>query len=1072
MPPKPLHEHLLVYDSISGQSRTLIVDSTNGIPCSNLQDLLDACFKTKVVAFKDANGVLYPIAGVAKKPSALAGKIIETVTMSELNENDNAVQHQMSRQNATSDLFQELPPLTLQESIKEIQIFTGLGEMDLLSVIRLLPQNRNIQEGYTERWPIDRLPSSIDRQDWLELMTDVAAHAYHSNAKTAGDYIGPPPDEELLNLLFDVLGKSSRDFRHSQASSRRLSDTVEVSVLASGLSLLCGGDEGANMYGVFLLHAQRTQSHWAGIVPELAIYHHLCAVFRLIFQLNSKLAESVGCTAEDLARHHSVQQLEALPHRDFLGSAGGQGLLSADEFCHCCVNGVRQGLNVLYATAEKQRIDAELAAHDLPPLYDDDTHGRAFRASDNRPCADRFFPKGRPGVHFWEVHRDEEAHFPEGRPGEHVLKHRSAREQDLGYGEDESTYSGLDSNTNDAKAFSAQSSIEGDTDRSQADLSQLDGSPNANLEDSLVAASLVEFDGGPIDVSKVQQLLGLRKHEPEALLSSLVFAADEDGSISLTSYHRLMDNLVGRHYAELTVLQRSVVDYIVATLYSSFTEDSEWLKIEQIGWALLPFAGGTSQSKAEAAVQLLGTYVDLDVQQGVTAVDMCTCITAVLSGICSLDYRFLAPLSAEQVSFELTMHAFTHAASEGGLPRCIDFDDFKHWFSVIMQQFDNDVDELSHGDSSFTVGSLSREGSQTEEIEELRSSVCSGTSEHTSATQPSVDTDEWRSAIHHEQQRQRLKLQANMNYRQSAGFQAEAPSDVETEDSDANAGFAAVHPEPRFAAYDIDDSVDLNDSQQDSDKDESASDMPSDSQSTEDLFAEYADDDSEQAQDWETAKGAFTNGQPVQDAPVSSSAVVLELRRARALLGLDGFPAEDLLEVLGDHAREGALTLRRWMQALRHVVRLAGGKEKELEQAQALGYKLFVQFADASSSLDDDSRAEQTVSYVMFTVGLTCLCSSSVADKVAVACTLLDHDSDSCITIDQFELLVLCMLRVIYGASTLAAARVSSANCTLEDLASLVTGEACSTFALKESDVLDVPKVLEICGDYVRLATQ
>ena len=1088
---------LLVYDALSGRSRTLTI--APGMSKDDLQEIFDITFDQAIVGVKDFEGIIYPIAGIVKYPNDLVGKLLETVTLAELKKagnNNNTASTPLSRTSGTPDLFRELKPLTLQESIKEIQIFTGLGELELLEVVRMLPQDRGAQAGDTGKWPIDRLPLSIDRQAWLELMTDLATEVRPQDE--SGDCIGPPPDEELLNLLFDVLSKGSRDFRNSDANARRLSDTVDVSVLASGLSLLCGGEESANMYGVFLLHAQRTQSHWAGVVPELAVYHHLCALFRLIFQLYSALGD-VGLAPEELARRHAAEQLGQLPTRTFLGSAGGQAMLSADEFCLCCMRGLRSGLSALYngvsnkrAAAgedegegdeedededEDEKEDEEEEEENAPPHYDDEYAMHT----------DHHFPHGEKGVHFWElreVHHeyDTDHHFPEGRTGTHLF-HGHPYQYDDGEEEEQSGYSGMDSNTNDAKAYSAQSSIEGD---SQVEAEGEDHNP---LEDSLVAASLVEFDGGPIDVSKAQQLLGLRKHDPVELLSSLVFAADEEGTISLSSYHRLMDNLLGRHYALLTVLQRSVVDYIVAALYSAFTDEGlvdETLKIEKLGWALLPFTGGSPQAKAEAATQLLGTYVDLDLQDGVTVGDMSACLGAVLSGICALDYRFLAPLSAEQVSTELTMHAFTNRTDSGRVPSVIDLSDFQHWFSVVMQQFDtSDPDELSRdGSVSSKSGSMGNfnDSRAEEELEELRSSVCSGDSD---PSQLSMNTDEWMAAMRREQQQRRRANKAGRRterqQRDNLKIQTEFISDAETEDSEGNFGFAAVHPEPEQAfgsgtnlfPDDMDDS-DMQDDSRSREDDESGSDMPSDSQSsTEDLYADYNDDDDddddEEAIDWETEKLSFQNGKGSVDAPTSSSAVVLELRGARALLGLDGFPAEDLLEVLGDHAREGQLTLRRWMLALRHVVRLAGGKERDLEQAQALGYKLFEQFADAS--IDDDSSAERTVSYIMFTVGLTCLCSSSVADKVAVACTLLDQDGDSCITIDQFEVLVLCMLRIIVAASTLAHARVSNAGSSLEELAGLVTREACRTFDLQEQDLLDVPKVLEITSDYVRLAT-
>ena len=259
--------------------------------------------------------------------------------------------------------------------------------------------------------------------------------------------------------------------------------------------------------------------------------------------------------------------------------------------------------------------------------------------------------------------------------------------------------------------------------------------------------------------------------------------------------------------------------------------------------------------------------------------------------------------------------------------------------------------------------------------------------------------------------------------------------------------------------------------------------MLSESQSTEDYYEtnEYSDEDEEDEKnadestllDWEEAQQAFSGGQPADGVhvPSSSSAVVIELRGVRAMLGLDGCPADDLLELLGEHSREGVLTLGHWLTALRHLVRLGGGTDHDCRVAAKLGNKLFAQF-DPIPSADHGDVYNEAVSYVNFTTGLVCLCASSLVDKVSVAWTLLDDDSDGFITQSQLQALVLCTLRTITAASNFVAAKVSVTGCTLEDLAGLVVQHAVIRFGLEDGELMDKASVLSICTHFLELAQQ
>jgi hypothetical protein len=1029
----------------------------------------------------------------------------------------------------------DLKDLTLQESIQEIQLATNLGDVSLAQVLTILPSKKdttgNENNDEFEVRLVESLPLSITRMEFLEAMDDICGGRKLSNL-----------DKNLLDLLFDVLAGVS-------PNERSLTNVITVSELSSGLSLLCKHEE-STMRIVFLAHGKYSlRSHWADVASESSVTLHLTTAFRLVHQLSTLLREATATSPIKLAQRLALKEMASLSNRAYKGTINGAGVLTYEEFAFICRKALRSGLQIMYSAVADSRNNSNsprggneqsprspgsvasttssqselLEVHDalgLPPLYDHDVHGRDFAVEDyNRDCHDRHFTEGSFGVHY-KYHGDDDNNnnnnnnnengdndnnengdnnenddkaifnlagsatprdedFPSGIHGLHIYGYDSSSSDSSS-----SSSSGGDSDTEDAQAFSGHSSLANNTDAST-------GSPENGynpMEDSLVAASLVEFDGGPIELGKVQALLGLRNIEPEVVFSSLLhYANEEDGSIDLVSYHRLMDSLLGRHYGKLSVLQRSVVDYIVTTIFDTFAksaleegqyEDSvaaeQVVQMEHLGWALLPFLGGTPEEKAKIAVSLLSSCVDLDEQEGITADNMCACLTASLGSICSLNNQYLAPLGPYEVSAELTMQAFTNAGknylSHDSLdedqiaaawdddnqpqhPRAIEIDEFEHWFGVVMSQFDDEPDDLSR-DDSFTTNSgsvsvsVSMSDNNRSDQSELRSSLCSGNSE--SQSQASMDTQEWQERMHEEtlfrRRMRRHGRKSNQKNNQKNLFPIliddfDIDSMNDTDDSGNLLG--AVPP----FDDDMDDSVEL-----DSQGGDSASDVPSGSTS--------------QSTD---GAGAWMESGYSNNTSIGGRAVSTELRAAQVTLGLDGFPADDLMEVLGDFSREGELTLARWLVALRHIVHLSGGGEPEVFDAQKLGQEIFHAFSDPRTF--NLPNTEQSVSYVLFTSGIAGLCSSSVDDKAMVAFTLLDDDSDGKISIEQLEILVLCMLRVSVAASALVAGKVNSTSCSLEKLAELVVREAVGTFGLGEDDgLLDMATVISVCADYAKLA--
>ena len=181
------------------------------------------------------------------------------------------------------------------------------------------------------------------------------------------------------------------------------------------------------------------------------------------------------------------------------------------------------------------------------------------------------------------------------------------------------------------------------------------------------------------------------------------------------------------------------------------------------------------------------------------------------------------------------------------------------------------------------------------------------------------------------------------------------------------------------------------------------------------------------------------------------------------MLGLDGFPPDDLMEVLGEGSRQGLLSKDRWLVCIQHFVQLTGGKKPDLDMALKLAEKVFAAFQFG----DPQGR----VNYIEFAAGLSCMCSAPVVDKVMVAFTLIDSNCDGYITASELCSFVASTIRAITACSSLCAARVASAGVPIDGMAAAVVNEALSTFGLQANSPLDLETVNDMCSDYVQLAS-
>jgi hypothetical protein len=226
-----------------------------------------------------------------------------------------------------------------------------------------------------------------------------------------------------------------------------------------------------------------------------------------------------------------------------------------------------------------------------------------------------------------------------------------------------------------------------------------------------------------------------------------------------------------------------------------------------------------------------------------------------------------------------------------------------------------------------------------------------------------------------------------------------------------------------------------------------------DSESSQSVFPRLSIDTESAKYDPDTD---YSNGD-VRES-ISPNAVVLELRRAKQLLGLTGVAAEDLMELLGDISSRGFLAEEAWLEFLYEFV---VGDEEEQMQGIKLGLQIFRAF---------DLFEKNLVPYTNFCAGLALLTDSPPEDKIMVAFVLNDTQSSGSISVLEFQNLVLSCLRVIVTCSPLAEEKVLKGGLSIEDLAGFTVMEGLAVMKLSYDDSLTLETISEISYKCVALS--
>lgn len=191
------------------------------------------------------------------------------------------------------------------------------------------------------------------------------------------------------------------------------------------------------------------------------------------------------------------------------------------------------------------------------------------------------------------------------------------------------------------------------------------------------------------------------------------------------------------------------------------------------------------------------------------------------------------------------------------------------------------------------------------------------------------------------------------------------------------------------------------------------------------------------------------------------SAVVLELRAASSILGLESYTADSMMETLAKRSHAGSIDISGWFDWLNYVTNLSGISDQDVPIASNLGEAFFLIF---------DTEDAGMVEFTELGCGLSFLCGSPLEEKIMVAFTLMDDNCDGYITAAQFEQLIHSVLRAIVVCSKFAADRIMSLGTDLAELSHAAAKEGLVALDVGIDEELTLEMVTEVCDDFLKLA--
>ena len=559
-----------------------------------------------------------------------------------------------------------------------------------------------------------------------------------------------------------------------------------------------------------------------------------------------------------------------------------------------------------------------------------------------------------------------------------------------------------------------------DDDESESVHSQKDpngNSPGVHLEDSQVIAESVDYEGAAISVLEARQMLGLAEYSAKVVSHYIVQSlADESGEISMSLYTRGMNKLVGDKYAAASVLTRSKIDFILARLFEVCDEEGTgFANAVELACGLLLFCGDDASVRSRVAWEMLegdaarGRPLNFDA--------VVRAVSSLIKAQLCLDPSLTVEtyLSAVEVRATLEASAFFPNQTLGKVVSAASH--FLELFSCTLFMCQSEAMDL-----------------ELEKYEPVPAAKI------TSPAAKSSPPGKMRSPL------------ASPESLRARGL--EMPSHNSSRNS-------AQNDDEEVFVTDVKDDPELQDSEsEESDHNNSRPGMLSlRSFSLDNLDSEEEEEDN-----------IF-----LSDQHFPPSAVVLELRAARAILGLENYCADEMMAVLAEHSPGGQLSESGWIRWLSYMSHVAKTPVQDLDIAINLGNLLFAAFDDTtncSGSPVKGAPREGQIAYERMAAGLAFLCGGSpLEERLMVAFTVMDADSDGCITPVELLEIIKSALLVISVCSRMVADKILLLGAPVEELAEAAAIEAISALNMDNTAAyITLEMLCETADDFLKLA--
>lgn len=843
-----------------------------------------------------------------------------------------------------------------------------------------------------------------------------------------------------LNYLLDLLGVSAKGrsvishdlytkifyvylLQHNHQLTEQDTDIVRVldvifDILSSDASdkvqllelgsLLCTVTDGRYLQSLKTLFDMYPDSH-TGFVSENILQNHLCQIMRIVFYFNPRISKATGCFPEDLACALAVKVLQLIESK-----RKSRGKLDLEEFVEVFLHGLMLGLNQLqigdgffYDYLDRLMTYIDNGTTSSPTAEE---LAEAEEGDDVESYADG----SEDYAEVQEVHDLSDRNDHNG----------SDSDSDSSGGGD------ADADTDAARLASVreEDTLEEIPDE-EDDEEEAGGSPiSVLLEDSQVSAEDVLYEGAAITVVEARQMMGLLEISSRVvcqyILQELV---DERGNIGQAPFFKGLSRLIGDVYNSSTVLLRSKIDFVLHRLFAVFDPDCTGVcNAAELGCGLLLFCGDDALVRSRVAWELLeadtafGNLLNFDA--------VVRSISALIKAQLCLDPALDIDSFLSAVEVRAHLEAITYYPSQQlGTIISESASNFVELFSCTLFMCQSEAMDLE----------LEKFDAHQKPKAALRSPNGSFRSPGTKSPNGSFRSNNGKSPPPN-----------------GAAGRAHQFNDSSVEGDD----------EDDFGVQVADD-PDLGSSDEDADGDEEGG--PNSSFSGMGLTLGTFSHDNED----EVEENVYTS-----DKHFPPSAVVLELRAARAILGLENYSADELMATLAEHSLGGKLSESGWLRWLSYITHKARTPEQDLDIAVHLGNRLFEAF-DTSAIQGSPVKGKVTshdsqIAYERMTAGLAFLCGGSpLEERLMVAFTVMDADSDGCITQAELIDIINSALIVISVCSRMVADKVILLGAPLSELAEAAAIEAVTALNVDDTAAyITLEMMCEMSDDFLKLA--